>query len=180
MQPSAVPSLRCLMSASVTCRHLHSAPPPITGVPAWTVSSLTTIRQPRRHGRGRATLALRISHTRARLIGISVANSRLDDPYQRGVGNLAASKRADLPKGWSRSLWIGGCAVTGTWAFAGRRSSFFLFLLSLSFGPLGIDTPAPHIGRTWLGTDEFFMHARVFAFSDACEAACGLPRPFLL
>lgn len=72
----------------------------------------------------------------------------------------------------------------GTQAFCRAFVFFFpffpLFPPSLSFGPLGIDTPAPHIGRTWLGTDAFFMHARVFAFSDASEAACGLPRPFLL
>jgi hypothetical protein len=113
---------------AVSCQpQSHAAtthdPSLMTGVPAPVpVSSLRTTRQPRRHGR--ATLALRINHTRE-----AYWNKRCKFQTRRSpsawIGNVAASKRADLQKGWSRSLGIGGGVVTGTRAFAGR-SSFFL------------------------------------------------------
>jgi hypothetical protein len=77
----------------------HTPPPLMTGVPAPVpvpVSSLRTTRQPRRHGR--ATLALRINHTRE-----AYWNKRCKFQTRRspsaGIGNLAASKRTDVQKG---------------------------------------------------------------------------------
>jgi hypothetical protein len=165
------PSPWCHAAVSIshlTLSHvsLSHTSPLINGVRVSKASSnvgVMATRQPCRCGR--ATLIVCINHTRVRLIGISIHILDLTIPSDGESVILPHHEASRFAKGMVDPLdWRKRC--DGMRAFAGVLVFFSTRHL---IPPRRISDGH---GWEWMR----LMHTRVFAFSEACEAACGLPR----